>query len=117
MKNKDPGMADDQRHCKRFDVQLPVLINEGQGVARDISTNGIFIVQSRRQEKGTPINFWVQMNTSAGAMKLRGEGEICRIEQAGDQVGLGIRIRRQFGMRLILGNLEYLAAQASPAVH
>jgi hypothetical protein len=117
MKTNDIGKADDQRRYTRFDAQLPVLIDEGQGVTRDISTNGIFIIQSDQQEMGTPINFWVQMNTSVGAIKLRGEGEICRIEQTGDQVGLGIKILRQFGMRLILENLESLAGQASPSMH
>jgi len=117
MENTGIAKANDQRHDTRTHAQLPVLLDEGQGVTRDISASGMYIMQSSRQEIGTHIEFWVQMNTSIGAMNLRGEGEICRIEQTGDQVGIGIKILRQFGMELIIEKLEYLADQAPPSMH
>ena len=105
MESSNTSQVEQQSRSARTVTQLPVSINEEPGVTRDISASGMFIVQGRHQEIGSHIEFTVDLDTPMGKIKLRCEGEVVRIENVSGhegEVGLGIRILKQFGQRLIL---------------
>ena len=99
MASPDTGKSGNQRSHTRTEVQLPISINEEQGFTRDVSASGMFIVQGHQQEIGSHIEFWVDLDTPGGTLKLCCEGD-------DGQIGIGIKILKQFGMRLVLENLR-----------
>lgn len=104
MEDSGDNQAGRQDRGSRFSVQLPVSINDAPGYTRDISTSGMFIVQSREQNIGSRIKFSVDLDTPLGVMKLRCEGEVVRIEEnVGNdgEIGLGIKIVQLFGQQLL----------------
>ena len=106
MASPDTGKSGNQRSHTRTEVQLPISINEEQGFTRDVSASGMFIVQGHQQKIGSHIEFWVDLDTPGGTLKLCCEGEVSRIEEVDGQIGIGIKILKQFGMRLVLENLR-----------
>jgi len=97
-----------QSRSARKVARLPVSINKEPGFTRDISASGMFIVQGRQQQVGSHIEFTVDLDTPMGKMKLCCEGEVVRIEEisGGDgEIGIGLKILKQFGQRFILDNL------------
>ena len=108
MESSNTRQVEEQNRSSRKVAQLPISINGEPGVTRDISVSGMFIVQGRHQEIGSHIEFTVQVDTPMGTIKLCCEGEVVRIEEtSGDngEIGIGIKILKQFGRELILENL------------
>lgn len=104
-----------QRRGARKVVQLPISMNGGAGVTRDISVSGMYIVQDRQQEIGSRIEFTIDLATPMGKIQLCCEGEVIRIEKivgSDSRVGIGIKILKQFGRQLVLENLPDDAAIA-----
>ena len=106
MANSGIGKSDQQRRRTRVKAQLPVSIDEEHGLTRDISASGMFIVQGRQQEIGARVEFLVDLKTRRGTMKLCCEGEVVRVQEVDGRVGIGIKILKQFGTRLILDSLR-----------
>lgn len=84
-----------QARRTRINTQLPVNINGTQGITRDISTTGLYIVQSHLHEMGSRIEFWVDLDTPGGKLKLCCEGEVVRVEEMDGKVGIGVKILSQ----------------------
>jgi hypothetical protein len=87
--------SDKQRRRTRINAHLPISINGVQGVTRDISTSGLFVVQSRQHEMGSRIDFCVDLDTPGGKLKLCCEGEVVRVEEVDGRVGIGVKILSQ----------------------
>lgn len=89
-------------------VQLPISMDGGTGVTRDISVSGMFIVQDRQQKVGSRIEFTIDLVTPMGKIQLCCEGEVVRIDEipgSEGRIGIGIKILKQFGRELVLGDL------------
>ncbi|MDP1526951.1 MAG: PilZ domain-containing protein [Rhodocyclaceae bacterium] len=106
MENFGMGLLHDKRHHARIDAHLPVTIKDERGLVRDISVDGMFILQDQQQETGSHIELWVHLDTPSGTIKLHCDGEVSRIEEIDGQVGIGIKVLKQFGMQLLLENLD-----------
>lgn len=85
------------RHSRRTRVstQLPTFVNGVQGVTRDVSTSGLYILQGSESKIGSLINFWVDLDTPGGKLKLCCEGEVVRVEKVDDLFGIGIKVLSQ----------------------
>jgi len=83
-----------RRHA-RISTELPTCIKGTQGVTRDISASGLFIMQSSEQEMGSRIDFWVDLDTPGGKLKLCCEGEVVRVEAIDGKFGIGVKILSQ----------------------
>ena len=79
----------------RVESRLPVNVNGRPGVTRDISTTGMFIIQSSQQKPGSRIDFWLDMDSAEGKYKLCCEGEVVRVEEIYGKVGIGVKILSQ----------------------
>ena len=79
----------------RVAARLPVSVNGLPGVTRDISTTGMYIIQSSQQKPGSRIDFWLDMDSAEGKYKLCCEGEVVRVEEIYGKVGIGVKILSQ----------------------
>jgi hypothetical protein len=95
MTNIRPHTADKPRRNSRIGSALPTCINGVEGVTRDVSTSGLFILQSDHQEIGSRIDFSVDLDTPGGKLKLCCEGEVVRLEEIDGKFGVGIKILSQ----------------------
>lgn len=104
MTKPDTSQSDKQPRSERIGKRLRISSNEKQGFTRDISASGMFIVVDDKPEIGSEIEFTVDLDTLLGKIKLRCQGEVVRFEAVDGRVGIGIKITKQFGQRLILGS-------------
>ena len=95
MSKPDPFDAAKKARRTRINARLPVTVNGVKGLTRDISTTGLFIVQTSQHEMGSRIDFWVDMDTPEGRVKLCCEGEVMRIEDVDGKIGIGVKILSQ----------------------
>jgi hypothetical protein len=84
-----------QRRQSRVTAQLPIHVDGGTGVTRDISASGMFILQATQQKMGSPIDFRVDLNTPGGKLQLCCAGKVVRVEALDGQVGVGVKILKQ----------------------
>jgi hypothetical protein len=95
MTNAAKNTSKTHRRQKRISTELPTCVKGTQGVTRDISASGMFIVQDSEQEIGSRIDFWVDLDTVGGKLKLCCEGEVVRVEKIDGRFGIGVRILSQ----------------------
>ncbi len=95
MTKPEASTANKHRRHARISTELPTSIKGTPGVTRDISASGLFIVQDRQQEIGSRIDFWVDLDTPGGKLKLCCEGEVVRVETVNDRFGIGVKILSQ----------------------
>ncbi len=96
MKKFQVSSTGELKRSKRVSTELPTFADGVRGVTRDVSATGLYIVQDQPCEKGSRIEFWVDLNTPTGDLKLSAEGEVIRVEKVGDgRFGIGIKILRQ----------------------
>lgn len=74
---------------------LPTILNGVEGVTRDISASGIYLMQDRECATGAHIDFCINLDTPGGQLKLCCEGEVVRVEKVDARYGLGIKILSQ----------------------
>jgi hypothetical protein len=82
----------------RTSSNLPVSINGRKGVTRDISSSGVYVVQSSQHEVGSKIDCLIDLDTSEGKLKLCCEGIVVRVEEVDGRFGIGVKILSQTTM-------------------
>ena len=65
------------------------------GLTKDISATGIFFELDEVHELGTSINFWVELDTPGGKLKLVCDAEVARVEHEDGKVRIAARIINQ----------------------
>ena len=77
----------------RYAVAVPVVLPQGTGMARNISTSGIYFETELPLEPGAPLSFSVQFDDSPGGpMRMQCEARIVRVEKKDGKVGVGAQI-------------------------
>ena len=67
---------------ERLKASFPVTTASGiSGQMTDISSAGILIELPEKQEPGSIISFWVELDTPGGVLKLEYEGEVVRVSE------------------------------------
>jgi hypothetical protein len=84
-----------EHRSKRYSTELSTTLNGVTGVTRNVSATGLYIVQDQQCEAGSHIEFWVDLDTPGGKLKLCCEGEVIRVEKVDDRYGLGVKILSQ----------------------
>ena len=80
---------------KRVNTCLPVSVNGKLGVTRDISATGVYFTVDDSYEKGTAIEFWIELDTPGGPLKLQCNGEVMRVDNDGARSGIAVKILDQ----------------------
>ena len=73
-------------------ASLPVALANASGMTRDVSATGIFFETEAQYSKGNTIDLTVELNTPAGKLQLKCQGEIVRVEQRDTRVGVAVKI-------------------------
>ena len=85
----------ERRREERVEVALPVTLEDGTGVTRNVSGSGVYFVCSSKPTNHLPgalISFSMQLDdSSSGALRVNkasAQGEILRVEQRAEKVGV-----------------------------
>lgn len=86
---------DIQRSAKRVRVEIPVQLDQGSGVTRDISQSGVFFFTEQPFVPGTTFSFVLELDyVSPGeSVYLHCKGEVVRVEETGEKKGVAVSIR------------------------
>lgn len=107
MNSDNTGQPAKKMRPRRIKTKMPVHFESGgEGFTKDISITGMYLVQEGQQEIGSHVKYTIGLRTPMGEIRLSCEGEIVRVDAAGDQVGLGISVTHQFGANMIFDHLK-----------
>ena len=83
-----------QRDAERIKVQLPVRLEEGTGITRDVSRSGVFFYTDRPVNPGMPLRFQLELRYALPGepMLLDCRGQVVRVEEAADRTGVAVSI-------------------------
>lgn len=78
---------------ERVIAELPVSFGDGStGITRNISASGIYFEADRAPKGDYLMSFSVEFQNGLGGLVLSCQGQVLRIEQLGDRVGVAARI-------------------------
>lgn len=82
------------RAAERHPLTLPVATDAGEGLTRDVSTQGVYFTCKGGFQVGARITFSIMLGEEGdGApLRLRCSGKVVRIDTVGDEVGVGAKI-------------------------
>lgn len=86
--------ATEKRIAPRHLGKLPVKLKGAKGITRDFSSTGIFFKTNRSFSPGQPIEFTIELKhvDPKGPVKVKCQGEIVRVEEEGQQIGIAASI-------------------------
>ncbi len=97
-----------RRRDVRHEVELPVIMNWGDGVTRDMSVSGAYI---ETKEFDVPVGQTFEFAVTVGqpqtsSWTLRCQGLVIRIENRGDRIGVATSIDRFLEISSNMSGLE-----------
>lgn len=82
-----------ERRNERFNTALTVKLDQGDGVIRNVSANGVYFVTDAALEKGQPVTFTLEFhNFPNGPIAVNCIARIVRVEEQGTQRGIAASI-------------------------
>lgn len=87
----------EKRHEERFLLEMPVILQGGAGISRDISESGIYFLTDQAFLPGGIVKFSVTLDhvRPGKPVRLDCEGEVLRIEETNDgRFGVAARIQQ-----------------------
>lgn len=84
----------ENRREERFMLEMPVLLESGMGISRDISESGIYFVTDQPLIPGGVVKFSVKLDhiQTGKPVRLDCQGRVLRIEPAGEKFGVAASI-------------------------
>jgi hypothetical protein len=82
------------RSAKRVRVEVPVHLDQGSGITRDVSSSGVFFFTNQKISQGMSLCFVLELDHvfSGEPVRLRCRGQVVRVEEAGERTGVAISI-------------------------
>ena len=81
------------RKEERFESTVPVQLERGLAVARNVSATGIYFVTDVTLEKGEPVKFTLEFKDSpGGAIRVSCTAQVVRVERCDGKLGVGASI-------------------------
>lgn len=83
-----------KRCAERIRVEMPVHLDQGMGVTRDVSQSGIFFYTDQSFSLGMPLRFALEFDhiIPGEPMLLHCRGEVVRTEKSGERTGVAASI-------------------------
>lgn len=92
------------RQEERFPTSVPVRLERGGAVTRDVSANGIYFITDVVFQPGTTVTFALDFqNFPGGPIQVNCIARIVRIEERGEQKGVAAAIQSFEFQRLPMG--------------
>jgi len=84
----------EKRHEERFALEVPVMLENGRGISRDISQSGIYFVTDQPLAPGGVVKFSVKFDhiRPGKPIQLDCQGSVLRVEAAGEKLGVAASI-------------------------
>ena len=84
----------DKRHEDRIPIEVPVALEAGAGLSRDISRSGIYFLTGEAMVPGSMVRFSIELDhiRAGKPLRLDCQGQVLRIEQASDKYGVAASI-------------------------
>ncbi|MBU3541646.1 PilZ domain-containing protein [Polynucleobacter sp. UB-Tiil-W10] len=92
---RQPASDTQRRKAARVRSQLPVVVGDKNGFTHDISATGVLFELDQKHELGSLINFWVELDTPGGKLKLVCEATVARVEESDGKVKIAAHILNQ----------------------
>ena len=86
----------DQRASVRFDKQMSVRTEHGEGTTHNISAQGVYFETDVEPRAGALVNFFIEYTLEGRPQRLLCEGKVLRVEPQGDRVGVAARLVAPF---------------------
>jgi len=88
------GQSIEKRKTERIEVDVPVQLEQGTGVTRDVSLSGIYFMTEEPIEAGTRIRFTMEFEyvVPGRPLHLDCSAQVLRVEPQGDSLGVAARI-------------------------
>ena len=89
----DTQESTDRRQARRYRVAVPVELEHGKGVTRDISASGIFFETDLSYPLGVTLSFSLVLEHAdpGGPVHLQCQGEVVRVKRCEGKVGVAVR--------------------------
>ena len=84
--------ASEARREKRVAASLQARVNEAECLTRDVSPSGVFLESTSVFDLGEKIDFVIDLDSPGGKLILRCSGEVVRIEQQHEKMGVAVKI-------------------------
>ena len=83
----------ERRQARRYRAALPVELEAGTGLTRDVSAAGAFFETGLSFSVGETISFSLVLEHAdpGGPLRLQCQGEVVRVEPSASQVGVAVR--------------------------
>ncbi len=84
----------ERRRAERFNGVIPIELEEGRGVTRDFSIEGVYFVTDRLLDVGEQVDFTMHLNhiDPVWPVRLRCRGEVVRVERGLEMTGVAVTI-------------------------
>lgn len=84
----------DKRCEERFLLEVPVMLENGMGLTRDISSSGIYFMTDQPLTEGGTVKFSVKLEhiRPGKPIQLDCQGQVLRVEAADGKHGVAARI-------------------------
>lgn len=81
------------RRDERFDTTLALRLEQGEGVLRNVSANGIYFLTDVALQEGAPVKFTLEFqNFRGGPVLANCTARIVRVEEQGGKKGVAASI-------------------------
>jgi hypothetical protein len=78
------------RRDERFESNLTIKFDQGDGVMRNVSASGVYFVTDADLKPGESVKFMLEFSgAEIGLVSARCEGHVVRVERQGAQNGVG----------------------------
>jgi hypothetical protein len=77
-----------ERSAKRYQLTLPVKLNDGAGFTRDISTSGIFFETEKAHSVGQTVGLTAKLDGATVSC----EGSVVRVEEINGRFGVAVAL-------------------------
>ena len=82
------------RITPRYQLSVPVELDQGVGVTRDLGTSGVYFTCEKGFTPGSQISFTIVLDAmnAEKPLRMRCSGKVVRIETNGEAVGVAAKI-------------------------
>jgi len=84
----------DRRRAARFRIAIPVELEEGEAITRDVSLSGVFFETDQSFAPGEQINLVMVLERASpgNPVRLQCEGRVVRVTRSETRIGVAVAI-------------------------
>jgi hypothetical protein len=84
----------ERRRAARFRIAIPVELEEGEGITRDVSLSGVFFETDQSLAPGEQINLVMVLERASPGrpVRLQCEGRVVRVTRFDTRIGVAVAI-------------------------